>query len=84
MQCAGPVIKVYCGKIGGADTDGVDTAYCLLADHIRMIVVTNAPDSQLGKCVMFRLVTNVNNYNISVWVVFFCHEHMKNTIVGHF
>jgi len=49
MQCAGPGIEVYSGKIGAADTDGFDTAYCLLADHIRMIAVTNAPGSQLGK-----------------------------------
>ena len=69
MQCAGPGIEDYSGKIGAADTDGVDTAYRLLADHIRMIAVTNAPGSQLGKCVMFRLVTNVNNYNINVCVV---------------
>jgi hypothetical protein len=34
-----------------------------------MISVTNASGSQLGKCVMFRLVTNFNNYNISVWLV---------------
>ncbi|KAM0832619.1 hypothetical protein ACQ4PT_064776 [Festuca glaucescens] len=38
----------YSGKIGDADTLGVDTAYRLLADHIRMIAVTNAPGSQLG------------------------------------
>lgn len=59
--------------------------------HLNMDAVTNAPGSQLGKCVMFRLVTNVNNYNINVWVVdsskkrmgciFFGHEHMKNTII---
>lgn len=46
--CAGQGIEDYSGKIGAADTDGVDTAYRLLADHIRMIAVTNAPGSQLG------------------------------------
>ncbi|PVH62305.1 hypothetical protein PAHAL_3G263200 [Panicum hallii] len=66
---AGEEFDSYSGKVGEADTDGVDTAYRLLADHMRMISVTNAPGSQLGKCVMFRLVTNVNNYNISVWLV---------------
>ncbi|WVZ95630.1 hypothetical protein U9M48_041364 [Paspalum notatum var. saurae] len=40
--------KDYSGKVGAADTDGVDTAYRLVADHMRMIAVTNAPGSQLG------------------------------------
>ncbi|KAM0865140.1 hypothetical protein ACQ4PT_043479 [Festuca glaucescens] len=42
----------YSGKIGDADTLGVDTAYRLLADHIRMIAVTNAPGSQLGNALL--------------------------------
>ncbi|XP_037439436.1 uncharacterized protein LOC119307462 isoform X2 [Triticum dicoccoides] len=46
--CTGRGIRDYSGEVGAADTDGVDTAYRLLADHIRMIAVTNAPGSQLG------------------------------------
>ncbi|PVH36442.1 hypothetical protein PAHAL_6G074700 [Panicum hallii] len=45
---AGEEFDSYSGKVGEADTDGVDTAYRLLADHMRMISVTNAPGSQLG------------------------------------
>ncbi|KAM0832622.1 hypothetical protein ACQ4PT_064776 [Festuca glaucescens] len=48
----------YSGKIGDADTLGVDTAYRLLADHIRMIAVTNAPGSQL---VLASLSCNFNS-----------------------
>ncbi|ONM02490.1 Alanine--tRNA ligase [Zea mays] len=44
----GKGFKDYTGKVGAADTDGVDTAYRLVADHMRMIAVTNAPGSQLG------------------------------------
>jgi hypothetical protein len=85
MQYARRESGWYSGKIGDADTLGVDTAYRLLADHIRMIAVTNAPGSQLGKLIMFRLGTHVNNYNINVSAVyFFCHEHMNNIIVSHF
>ncbi|XP_022680020.1 alanine--tRNA ligase-like [Setaria italica] len=50
--CAGPGIEDYSNKIGAADTDGVDMAYRLLADHIRMIAVTNAPGSQLGNVLL--------------------------------
>ncbi|RCV10967.1 hypothetical protein SETIT_2G150400v2 [Setaria italica] len=57
-KCAGPGIEDYSNKIGAADTDGVDMAYRLLADHIRMIAVTNAPGSQLV------LKTNQEDYDV--------------------
>lgn len=44
----GKGFKDYTGKVGAVDTDGVDTTYRLVADHMRMIAVTNAPGSQLG------------------------------------
>ncbi|KAK3150539.1 hypothetical protein QOZ80_3AG0234470 [Eleusine coracana subsp. coracana] len=48
FSSSGKGIMYYSGKVGAADTDGVDTAYRLLADHMRMIAVINAPGSQLG------------------------------------
>lgn len=80
MQRIGEGFKNYSGKVGAADTDGVDTAYRLVADHMRMIAVTNAPGSQLGKSVMFLLVTNVNIITTSMyWFVM-----SMSTIIGHF
>ena len=70
MQSVGPGIEAYSGKTSIADIDGVDMAYRLLADHARMITVTNAPNCQIGKCVMFWLVTNLNKQNINVCIVY--------------
>lgn len=42
-------MQPYSGKIGSCDTDGIDTAYRILADHSRMFTVSIAdglfPDS---------------------------------------
>ncbi|GJN09020.1 hypothetical protein PR202_ga26987 [Eleusine coracana subsp. coracana] len=52
FSSSGKGIMYYSGKVGAADTDGVDTAYRLLADHMRMIAVINAPGSQLGNVLL--------------------------------
>ncbi|KAL5681793.1 hypothetical protein ACJX0J_008178, partial [Zea mays] len=52
----GKGFKDYTGKVGAVDTNGVDTTYRLVADHMRMIA-----------SVMFLLVTNVNIITTSMY-----------------
>lgn len=56
MQGAGDKDANYSGKFGDDDIGGVDTAYRVIADHLRMVLAVASYCAQNGKRMTFFFV----------------------------
>lgn len=64
-------MRAYSGKVGAEDSDGIDMAYRVVADHIRTLCVAlsdgGRPDSTGRGCMFFG---NYNHCSLLICVEF--------------